>query len=190
VASGDDPGLVRHCRRDHRRSGDRFADAQWPGRLAPRRERPYRVLYPVRCSRYRGGAAGHGRSRGRLRAAPGYSGANAGATAAEAFSQPNALRSLCRGLGAERIGAGQLRRSRGGRDGAPEFRWQARVPNLKFVQLSTSPRTCSGVRALAFPRKAKIAFGEYNLARTHRSADATPAHPAETWMPEQVRHDG
>src|SRR3954463_9622629 len=64
-------------------------------------------------------------------------------------------------------------------------------PNPMAVPLRpASPRTCSGVRALAFPRKAKIVFGEHNLARTHRAAITTPAYPAETWMPEQVRHDG
>ena len=78
----------------------------------------------------------------------------------------------------------------------PPLERSLRTPNVSPTLVATtatyqpSCRTCSGVRALAFPRKAKIVFGEHNLARTHGPAYATPEVFAERWMPEQVRHDG
>jgi len=44
-----------------------------------------------------------------------------------------------------------------------------RPSRVEFDQAGSSPRTCSGVC---------------------RAAKTTPAHSAETWMPEQGRHDG
>lgn len=53
------------------------------------------------------------------------------------------------------------------------FQRDERIPiasrNRSSFSYLPSPRTCSGV---------------------HRSAYTTPAHPAEPWMPEQVRHYG
>ena len=57
------------------------------------------------------------------------------------------------------------------------------------VSLFSSCRTCSGVRALAFPRKAKIVSGGHNLARTHVSAGCASVALAARWTPEQVRGD-